>query len=192
MDRAPAERRRRPHRRVVDGRRDASTLRVRGDRMGAAGARRADRDRPQPSHPRARAARDRARRAPARRRSTPSTAGCRVGRRSTIIVIASIASVVGLLALGSVQLSQEIDVVGDAVTERIEAVDPDSAIGRSSSTDGSPSASRSTSTNCPPRSSSAAPTRRTARASASRRCSSSSDVVRTRQRSEAGTARPRR
>ena len=48
----------------------------------------------------------------------------------TIVVIASIASVVGLLALGSVQLSQEIDVVGDAVTERIESVDPDSALGR--------------------------------------------------------------
>jgi predicted PurR-regulated permease PerM len=49
---------------------------------------------------------------------------------TTIIVIASIASVAGLLALASVQLSQEIDVVGDAVTERIESVDPDSAIGR--------------------------------------------------------------
>ena len=49
---------------------------------------------------------------------------------TTIIVIASIASVAGLLALGSVQLSQEIDVVGEAVTERIEAVDPDSAIGQ--------------------------------------------------------------
>ncbi len=48
----------------------------------------------------------------------------------TIIVIASIASVVGLLALGSVQLSQEIDVVGEAVAERIETVDPDSALGR--------------------------------------------------------------
>ena len=36
----------------------------------------------------------------------------------------------GLLALGSVQLSQEIDVVGDAVAGRIETVDPDSALGR--------------------------------------------------------------
>lgn len=49
---------------------------------------------------------------------------------TTIIVIASIASVAGLLAIGSVQLSQEIDVVGDAVTERIESVDPESAIGK--------------------------------------------------------------
>ena len=49
---------------------------------------------------------------------------------TTIIVIASIASVAGLLALGSVQLSQEIDVVGDAVAGRIETVDPDSALGR--------------------------------------------------------------
>jgi predicted PurR-regulated permease PerM len=48
----------------------------------------------------------------------------------TIVVMASIASVVGLLALGSVQLSQEVDVVGDAVTERIESVDPQSALGR--------------------------------------------------------------
>ena len=48
----------------------------------------------------------------------------------TIVVITSIASVVGLLALGSVQLSQEIDVVGDAVTERIEQVDPESSLGR--------------------------------------------------------------
>jgi predicted PurR-regulated permease PerM len=48
---------------------------------------------------------------------------------TTIVVIASIAAVAGLLALGSVQLSQEIDVVGDAVTERIESVEPDSALG---------------------------------------------------------------
>ena len=48
---------------------------------------------------------------------------------TTIIVIASIASVAGLLALGSVQLSQEIDVVGEAVAGRIESVDPNSAIG---------------------------------------------------------------
>ncbi|HWM21793.1 MAG TPA: AI-2E family transporter [Ilumatobacteraceae bacterium] len=48
----------------------------------------------------------------------------------TIVVIASILAVGGLLALGSVQLSQEIDVVGNAVTERIEAVDPESAVGR--------------------------------------------------------------
>ena len=49
---------------------------------------------------------------------------------TTVIVVASIASVAGLLALGSVQLSQEIDVVGDAVAGRIETVDPDSALGR--------------------------------------------------------------
>lgn len=49
---------------------------------------------------------------------------------TTIIVTASIASVAGLLAIGSVQLGQEIDVVGDAVIERIESVDPDSAVGR--------------------------------------------------------------
>ncbi|HEX4981467.1 MAG TPA: AI-2E family transporter [Ilumatobacteraceae bacterium] len=49
---------------------------------------------------------------------------------TAIVVIASIGAVVGLLALGSVQLSQEIDVVGDAVTERIESVEPDSPLGQ--------------------------------------------------------------
>jgi predicted PurR-regulated permease PerM len=48
----------------------------------------------------------------------------------TTVVFASILAVGGLLALGSVQLNQEIDVVGDAVTTRIEAVDPDSSVGR--------------------------------------------------------------
>jgi predicted PurR-regulated permease PerM len=48
----------------------------------------------------------------------------------TIVVIASIGAVGGLLALGQVQLTQEIDVVGDAVTERIESVERESAVGR--------------------------------------------------------------
>jgi predicted PurR-regulated permease PerM len=47
----------------------------------------------------------------------------------TVVVLGAIAMVGGLLALGTVQLSQEIDVVGAAVEERIGKVDPESALG---------------------------------------------------------------
>ncbi len=47
-----------------------------------------------------------------------------------VVVLASMASVAGLLALGTVQLRQEIDVVGNEVNQRIEQVDPDSALGQ--------------------------------------------------------------
>ena len=48
----------------------------------------------------------------------------------TVVVLASIAALGGLLALGTIQLRQEIDVVGNEVTQRIEQVDPDSALGQ--------------------------------------------------------------
>ena len=47
----------------------------------------------------------------------------------TVVVLGTIAVVAGLLALGTIQLRQEVDAVGDSVTQRIEDVDPDSAIG---------------------------------------------------------------
>ena len=47
-----------------------------------------------------------------------------------VVVLASLASVAGLLALGTVQLRQEIDVVGNEVNQRIEEVDPDSSLGQ--------------------------------------------------------------
>ena len=47
-----------------------------------------------------------------------------------VVVLASMASVAGLLALGTIQLRQEIDVVGNEVNQRIEEVDPDSALGQ--------------------------------------------------------------
>jgi putative heme transporter len=47
----------------------------------------------------------------------------------TVVVLASIAAVAGLLALGTVQLRQEVDAVGQAVTQRIEEVDPNSQLG---------------------------------------------------------------
>ena len=47
----------------------------------------------------------------------------------TIVVLGSIASVAGLLALGTIQLRQEVDAVGQAVTQRIEEVDPNSQLG---------------------------------------------------------------
>jgi predicted PurR-regulated permease PerM len=47
----------------------------------------------------------------------------------TVVVLGTIAVVAGLLALGTIQLRQEVDAVGDSVTQRMEDVDPDSAIG---------------------------------------------------------------
>jgi predicted PurR-regulated permease PerM len=47
----------------------------------------------------------------------------------TVVVLGTIAVVAGLLALGTIQLRQEVDAVGESVTQRIEDVDPDSAIG---------------------------------------------------------------
>ena len=47
----------------------------------------------------------------------------------TIVVVAALAAVGGLLALGTVELDHQIDAVGAAVDERIERVDPESALG---------------------------------------------------------------
>ena len=47
----------------------------------------------------------------------------------TVVVLGSIAAVAGLIALGTVQLRQQVNSVGNSVTERIESVDPDSALG---------------------------------------------------------------
>jgi putative heme transporter len=47
----------------------------------------------------------------------------------TIVIVGSIAAVGALLAIGTIQLRQQIDGVSAAVTERIEAVDPDSWLG---------------------------------------------------------------
>jgi predicted PurR-regulated permease PerM len=46
-----------------------------------------------------------------------------------IVIVGSIAAVGGLLAIGTLQLRQQIDGVSAAVTERIDAVDPDSSLG---------------------------------------------------------------
>ena len=114
---------------------------------------------------------DRAGHAAARRRSTRSTARLPRWAAITIVVIASIASVAGLLALGTIQLSQEIDAVGDAVTERIEAVDPDSAFGQFLVEARVAERIEEHLDGFRRRSSSAAPTRPTAPDSVSRRCS---------------------
>jgi predicted PurR-regulated permease PerM len=58
------------------------------------------------------------------RRSLPGWAAV------TVIVLASIASIGGLLALGTIQLRQQIDVVVSEVNLRIDQVDPDSAFGQ--------------------------------------------------------------
>jgi len=47
-----------------------------------------------------------------------------------VVVIASIASIAALTALGTIQLGQEIEVVGAEVNQRIEQVDPESALGQ--------------------------------------------------------------
>jgi predicted PurR-regulated permease PerM len=47
-----------------------------------------------------------------------------------VVVLGAIAATAGLLALGTVQLGHEIDVVGSAVSQRIDEVDPDSALGQ--------------------------------------------------------------
>jgi predicted PurR-regulated permease PerM len=47
----------------------------------------------------------------------------------TVVVLAGMLATGGLLALGTVQLDQEIDVVGASVDERISRVDPESALG---------------------------------------------------------------
>jgi putative heme transporter len=46
------------------------------------------------------------------------------------VLIASVASLAGLIALGTIQLGEEIDVVAESVNRRLEAVDPDSALGQ--------------------------------------------------------------
>ena len=118
-----------PCRRALDGRRDASPLRVRGDRLGVVAVITLiviDRSRHILSSSCWRSC------SPCSSASRSTALDCRLPRwaATTIIVLASIASVAGLLALGSVQLSQEIDVVGEAVAGRIESVDPDSTIGQ--------------------------------------------------------------
>lgn len=47
-----------------------------------------------------------------------------------VVVVASIASIAGLIALGTIQLREEINVVGSEVNHRIEQVDPDSSLGQ--------------------------------------------------------------
>ena len=53
----------------------------------------------------------------------------RGGLAITVVVLGSIATVAGLLALGTIQLRQEVDAVGQAVTQRIDEVDPNSQLG---------------------------------------------------------------
>ena len=48
----------------------------------------------------------------------------------TLVIVGSIVAVGGLLALGTIQLRQQIDGVSTAVTDRIGAVDPDSSLGQ--------------------------------------------------------------
>lgn len=47
----------------------------------------------------------------------------------TVVVLVALAAIGGLLALGTVQLEQQIEVVGSAVEARIDRVDPESALG---------------------------------------------------------------
>jgi predicted PurR-regulated permease PerM len=46
-----------------------------------------------------------------------------------IVVLAALAALAGLVAIGTIELRQEIDVVGSEIEQRIEQVDPDSALG---------------------------------------------------------------
>lgn len=46
-----------------------------------------------------------------------------------IVVLAALAAVAGLIAIGTIELRAELDVVGSEIEQRIEQVDPDSALG---------------------------------------------------------------
>ena len=47
----------------------------------------------------------------------------------TIVVLGAIGSVAGIMALGTIELNQQLDSVNTAVTDRIERVDPESSLG---------------------------------------------------------------
>ena len=47
----------------------------------------------------------------------------------TIVVLGTIGSVAGIMALGTIELNQQLDSVNTAVTNRIEHVDPESSLG---------------------------------------------------------------